>query len=101
MRRIAEQVVRDHDERSLTGAVLPVPDRDAVVAELVARMSGFGPLQRYVDDPTVDQASAKPRGGNALSCRHVGESPAGRQAAERSGFADAWIAAIECGFADT
>jgi hypothetical protein len=25
VRRIAETVVRDHDERSLTGAVLPVP----------------------------------------------------------------------------
>lgn len=55
VRRIAEQVVRDHDERSLTGAVLPVPDRDAVVGELVARVSGFGPLQRYLDDPTVEE----------------------------------------------
>ena len=35
VRRIAESVVREHDEHSLTGAVAPVPDIDAVVGELV------------------------------------------------------------------
>ena len=55
VRRIAESVVRDHDERSLTGAVAPVPDVDAVVGELVARVSGFGPLQPFLDDPAVEE----------------------------------------------
>lgn len=55
VRRIAESVVRDHDERSLTGAVAAVPDVDAVVGELVARVSGFGPLQPYLDDPAVEE----------------------------------------------
>jgi pilus assembly protein CpaF len=55
VRRIAESVVRDHDERSLTGVVAPVPDVDAVVGELVARVSGFGPLQPFLDDPTVEE----------------------------------------------
>ena len=55
VRRIAEGVVRDHDERSLTGVVAPVPDIDAVVGELVARVSGFGPLQPFLDDPTVEE----------------------------------------------
>ena len=55
VRRIAEGVVRDHDERSLTGVVAPVPDVDAVVGELVARVSGFGPLQPFLDDPTVEE----------------------------------------------
>ena len=55
VRRIAEGVVRDHDERSLTGVVAPVPDIDAVVDELVARVSGFGPLQPFLDDPTVEE----------------------------------------------
>jgi len=45
VRRIAEGVVRDHDQRSLSGVVAPVPDVDSVVGELVARVSGFGPLQ--------------------------------------------------------
>ena len=55
VRRIAETVVRDHDERSLTGAVAAVPDVSAVVGELVARVSGFGPLQPFLDDPTVEE----------------------------------------------
>jgi pilus assembly protein CpaF len=55
VRRIAEGVVRDHDERSLTGVVAPVPDAAAVVGELVARVSGFGPLQPFLDDPSVEE----------------------------------------------
>ncbi|MCW2791025.1 MAG: type secretion system protein [Nocardioides sp.] len=55
VRRIAEGVVRDHDERSLTGAVAPVPDIESVVGEIVARVSGFGPLQPFLDDPAVEE----------------------------------------------
>ncbi|GAA1476404.1 hypothetical protein GCM10009623_08500 [Nocardioides aestuarii] len=55
VRRIAEGVVRDHDERSLSGLVAPVPDVDSVVGELVARVSGFGPLQPFLDDPSVEE----------------------------------------------
>jgi|GEM_PF-1847763 len=55
VRRLAETLVRDHDERSLTGVVLPVADADGVVAELVARVSGFGPLQPLLDDPTIEE----------------------------------------------
>jgi pilus assembly protein CpaF len=55
VRRIAEGVVRDHDERSLTGAVVPVADPESVVGELVARVSGFGPLQPFLDDPAVEE----------------------------------------------
>jgi pilus assembly protein CpaF len=55
VRRIAESVVRAHDERSLTGVVAPVPDAGGVVGELVARVSGFGALQRYLDDPEVEE----------------------------------------------
>jgi pilus assembly protein CpaF len=55
VRRIAESVVREHDERSLTGVVAPVVDPSAVVGELVARVSGFGPLQAFLDDPAVEE----------------------------------------------
>ncbi|SFC83712.1 pilus assembly protein CpaF [Nocardioides terrae] len=55
VRRIAESVVREHDERSLTGAVLAVADPTALVGELVARVSGFGPLQPLLDDPEVEE----------------------------------------------
>src|SRR3954470_18601382 len=55
VRRLAERVLAEHDQRSLTGAVLPVADPDAVLEELVARVAGFGALQRYFDDPTVEE----------------------------------------------
>jgi pilus assembly protein CpaF len=55
VRAIAEQVVRAHDERSLTGAVAPVADAAGVVGELVARVSGFGALQSFLDDPEVEE----------------------------------------------
>src|SRR6187200_3081215 len=55
VRRLAEEVVRAHDERSLTGVVAPVTDPVGVVGELVARVSGFGPLQRFLDDPEVEE----------------------------------------------
>ena len=61
VRRIAEGVVRDHDERSLTGVVVPVADAAAVVGELVARVSGFGPLQPFLDDPAVEEFRSHPR----------------------------------------
>jgi pilus assembly protein CpaF len=55
VRRIAESVVREHDERSLTGQVLPVPDVQTAVSELLARVSGFGVLQPLLDDPAVEE----------------------------------------------
>src|SRR6476469_7562857 len=55
VRRIAEEVVRAHDERSLTGVVSPLPDPVAVICELVARVAGFGALQRFLDDPEVEE----------------------------------------------
>jgi pilus assembly protein CpaF len=55
VRRLAEAVVRAHDDRSLTGAVDPVTDVDSMVDDLVARVSGFGPLQPFLDDPAVEE----------------------------------------------
>ena len=55
VRRIAEDVVSGHDELSLTGAVAPIADDGAMVGELVARVSGFGPLQPFLDDPEVEE----------------------------------------------
>jgi len=55
VRRLAERVVRDHDQRSLTGAVAPVHDEEALVEALVANVAGFGPLQTYLDDPQVEE----------------------------------------------
>ena len=55
VRSLATRLVADHDQRSLSGAVAPVADAEALVEELVARVAGFGPLQRYLDDPEVEE----------------------------------------------
>ncbi|GAA4811324.1 ATPase, T2SS/T4P/T4SS family [Nocardioides caeni] len=55
VRRLAGALVRAHDEHSLTGRVAPIADPEALVAELVARVAGFGPLQAFLDDPTVEE----------------------------------------------
>ncbi|MBW9209073.1 Flp pilus assembly complex ATPase component TadA [Mumia sp. zg.B21] len=55
VRRIAEEVAAAHDQRSLTGAVAALTDPDATVGELVAAVSGLGPLQPYLDDPEVEE----------------------------------------------
>jgi pilus assembly protein CpaF len=55
VRALTERLLVEHDQRSLTGAVVPVGDHEEVAAELMARVSGFGALQRYLDDPTVEE----------------------------------------------
>lgn len=55
VRSIAHSVVSEHDQRSLTGVVDPVEDLAAMVEEMVSRVSGFGALQRYLDDPGVEE----------------------------------------------
>ena len=55
VRRLAERVVRDHDRRSLTGAVPSITDHEQVVDVLVANVAGLGPLQKYLDDPEVEE----------------------------------------------
>jgi pilus assembly protein CpaF len=72
VRRLAEAVVRAHDERSLTGVVAPVADRESMVGELVSRVSGFGPLQVFLDDPSVEEIwiNDPSRVFVARRCRH-------------------------------
>ncbi|WP_132211176.1 CpaF family protein [Kribbella steppae] len=52
---IVATVVREYDERSLTGVVPPIGDLEAVSREVHDRVAGFGPLQRYLDDPAVEE----------------------------------------------
>ena len=55
VRRLAERLVRERDQLSLTGAVLPVTDHEDLVDALVANVAGFGPLQPYLEDPEVEE----------------------------------------------
>lgn len=55
LRSLVDSVVLDYDLRSLDGSLPGLPDRQDAVREVVAAVSGFGPLQRYFDDPDVEE----------------------------------------------
>jgi pilus assembly protein CpaF len=55
VRRLAEEVVSDYDERSLTGRLPVLVDREAVVRTVVDAVAGYGPLQVHLDDPEVEE----------------------------------------------
>ena len=53
--RLAREVTRRHEQRSLTGAVAPLADEQAAVGEIVARVAGLGVLQPLLDDPEIEE----------------------------------------------
>ncbi|GAA3543966.1 CpaF family protein [Aeromicrobium flavum] len=55
LRQAASDAVAEHEQRSLTGAVRALDEPDRVVGELVSDLVGFGPLQRFLDDPEVEE----------------------------------------------
>jgi pilus assembly protein CpaF len=55
VRLLVRDVVADYSERSLTSALPPIGDPDAVVRDVLDRVAGFGPLQRWLDDPEVEE----------------------------------------------
>lgn len=55
VRQVALDVVAVHERRSLTGAVRSLDEPDRVVGGIVADVAGLGPLQPYLDDPTVEE----------------------------------------------
>ena len=48
-------VVTDYSERSLTSALPPILDTESVVRDVLDRVAGYGPLQRWLDDPGVEE----------------------------------------------
>jgi pilus assembly protein CpaF len=55
VRRLVEEVVADYDERALTSNLSPLPDPQSAARAVYDAVAGFGPLQRHLDDPTVEE----------------------------------------------
>jgi pilus assembly protein CpaF len=55
MRRLVDEVVTDYDERALTSSLPPLPDPRSAARAVYDAVAGFGPLQRHLDDPTVEE----------------------------------------------
>jgi pilus assembly protein CpaF len=53
--RLVSEVIADYDERSLSGGVPLLSDPGAAARRVIDAVAGFGPLQRYLDDPTVEE----------------------------------------------
>ncbi len=58
-RALADRLVRDevqrYSELALGGAMPLLPDESAVARQVVAALTGLGPLQPYLDDPEVEE----------------------------------------------
>lgn len=52
---LVTDAVADYDERSLRGHVPPLADAGAATKAIVDAVAGLGPLQRYLDDPDVEE----------------------------------------------
>ncbi|WP_214468248.1 CpaF family protein [Microbacterium flavescens] len=52
---IARTEVRRHNDFALARGLAPVDDESACVREVLAAVAGYGPLQPYLDDPSVEE----------------------------------------------
>jgi pilus assembly protein CpaF len=55
MRRLVDDVIADYDDRSGNGALPSLTDRPGTARAVLDAVAGFGPLQPYLDDPTVEE----------------------------------------------
>jgi pilus assembly protein CpaF len=55
VRLLVDEVIADYDERTLTSSLPPLPDHAVVTRSIVDAVAGFGPLQRYLDDESVEE----------------------------------------------
>ncbi|GAA3762086.1 ATPase, T2SS/T4P/T4SS family [Microbacterium kribbense] len=53
--QIAWTEVRRHNDYALARGLEPIDDEHGCVREVLASVSGYGPLQAYLDDPTVEE----------------------------------------------
>lgn len=55
VRRLVEAAVTDYDERSLTGSLPPLGQREQASRFVYDAVAGYGPLQPLLDDPAVEE----------------------------------------------
>lgn len=55
VRSIVEAVVAAYEQRCLVAPLPVLADADTVVHDVTDAVAGFGPLQRYLDDPDVEE----------------------------------------------
>lgn len=52
---LIREVIADYERRVAAGSVPALRDEDSAVAVVAARIGGFGPLQEFLDDPSIEE----------------------------------------------
>lgn len=55
VRRLVDEVVNDYDDRALSSSLPPLPDSTVAARAVYDAVAGFGPLQRHLDDPSIEE----------------------------------------------
>ncbi|HEY9349902.1 MAG TPA: ATPase, T2SS/T4P/T4SS family, partial [Acidothermales bacterium] len=55
VRRLVDDVVAEYEDRSVGGGLPALADAQQAAREVFDAVAGFGPLQRYFDDPTIEE----------------------------------------------
>ncbi len=55
VRRLIDEVIAEYEERGLDGALPPLEDRLHTARVIYDSVAGFGPLQRLLEDPTIEE----------------------------------------------
>jgi pilus assembly protein CpaF len=55
VRRLVDEVIADYDERALSSSLVPLQDAQIAARAVYDAVAGFGPLQRHLDDRTVEE----------------------------------------------
>jgi pilus assembly protein CpaF len=66
-RRLVDEVLSDYLDRAAMSALPPLGDADAAARTVFDQVAGFGPLQQYFDDRTVEKICTPCQGTNSAS----------------------------------
>ncbi|SCX37999.1 Type II/IV secretion system protein [Klenkia marina] len=55
VRALVREVVADYADRASSSSLPPIADPEGVLRDVLDRVAGFGPLQRWLDDPEVEE----------------------------------------------
>jgi pilus assembly protein CpaF len=55
IKALIDEVLTDYAERTLTSTLPPLGDAAVVARQIYDAVAGLGPLQRYLDDPTIEE----------------------------------------------
>lgn len=53
--RLVRDAVTDYDERSLVGGLPALTNAEDAVKDILDTVAGYGPLQKYFDDPAIEE----------------------------------------------